>query len=192
VVGQRFVDPGATLAANSPVVSVLDLAPVVAVVNVAERDYVRLRPGQQATVTTAAYPDRQFPAEVARIAPRLDEASRQARVELTVDNDERLLRPGMFVTVGIVLERIPEATVVPQVALAEREGRTGVFLADAAGARVRFVPVRTGVVDDGRVQIMEPALQGRVVTLGQHLLRDGAPIRPVEPDRAAEGGRRAR
>jgi RND family efflux transporter MFP subunit len=186
VVGQRFVDPGATLAANSPVVSVLDLAPVVAVVNVAERDYVRLRPGQQATVTTAAYPDRQFPAEVARIAPRLDEASRQARVELTVDNDERLLRPGMFVTVGIVLERIP------QVALAEREGRTGVFLADAAGERVRFVPVRTGVVDDGRVQIMEPALQGRVVTLGQHLLRDGAPIRPVEPDRTAGGGRRAR
>lgn len=180
LVGQRFVDPGATLAANAPVVSVLDLDPVVAVVFVGEHDYVRMQPGQPAVVVAAAYGGREFPAEVARMAPRLDDESRQARVELTVANPKHLLKPGMFVQARIVLASVPAATVVPQAALVRRDGQAGVFVADDARQRVRFVPVTTGVVEGDQVQILEPALDGWVVTLGQHLLRDGAAIRAVE------------
>jgi HlyD family secretion protein len=57
---------------------------------------------------------------------------------------------------------------------------------------VHFVPVTTGVTQGDQVQIVEPALEGWVVTLGQHLLRDGAAIRPVQADAAAAGGGRPR
>lgn len=182
LVAERFVDPGATLAANAPVVSVLDLDPVVAVVHVGEHDYVRLRPGQPATVTAAAFGRRLFPAEVVRLAPRLEEDTRQARVELAVANPEQLLKPGMFVEVRVELAREHGATVVPQAALTRRGSELGVFITDAARETAQFVPVRTGITQDGRTQILEPALDGWVVTLGQHLLRDGAPIRPVPAD----------
>ena len=182
VVSQRFIDPGATIAANTPVVQVLELDPLIAVVNVVERDYVRLRRGQSANISAAAYGDRRFPAEVVRIAPRLDVASRQARVELRVPNPEFVLRPGMFVQVDVVLAELADVTVVPQTALAQREGQVGVFLLAPGQETVNFVPVRTGVVDGDLVQILEPALDGQVVTLGQHLLRDGA--------RVTAGGRR--
>lgn len=190
LVAQRFVDPGATLAANAPVVSVLDLDPVIAVVHVGEHDYVRLQPGQQATVTAAAFGNRQFPAEVVRLAPRLEEDTRQARVELAVANPEHRLRPGMFVEVRVVLASEQGATVVPQAALTRRGSELGVFVTDAEQATVQFVPVRTGITEDGRTQILEPGLSGWVVTLGQHLLRDGAAIRPVQakPDSAGRSG----
>lgn len=190
LVGQRFVDPGATLAANTPVISVLDLDPLIAVVFVGEHDYVRLQPGQSAAVTAAAYGNREFPAKVVRMAPQLDEGSRQARVELAVANPEHRLKPGMFVQVRVVLASVPAATVVPQAALTRREGRLGVFLADAERSKVHFVPVTTGVTQSDQVQIVEPALEGWVVTLGQHLLRDGAAIRPVQADTAVAGDRR--
>ena len=186
LVAQRFVDPGATLAANTPVVSVLDLDPVIVVVYVGEHDYVRLRPGQRATVTAAAYGSRRFPAEVVRLAPRLEADTRQARVELAVANPDHLLKPGMFVEVQVELARVEGATVVPQAALTRRGDVLGVFLTDDARETVRFVPVRVGISQDGRTQILEPELSGWVVTLGQHLLRDGAAIRAV-PAAVQEG-----
>lgn len=187
LVAQRFVDPGATLAANAPVVAVLDLDPVVAVVHVGEHDYVRLHPGQLATVTAAAFGQRRFPAEVVRLAPRLEEDTRQARVELAVANSEHLLKPGMFVEVRVELTQAQAATVVPQAALTRRGSDLGVFITDEEQATVQFVPVRTGIVQDGHTQILEPALEGWVVTLGQHLLRDGAAIRPVQVEPASAG-----
>lgn len=193
-VGQRFVDPGATVAANAAVVSVLGLDPVMAVISVGERDYVRLRPGQHAVVTASAYGEHEFPATVMRIAPRLDEASRQARVELAVANPEYRLKPGMFVQARVVLASISAQVAVPQAALIQREGVTGVFQVktgvdnaddDAARAVAHFTPVTVGVADGDWVQVLEPELDGLVVTLGQHLLREGElvrVVRSVQPD----------
>jgi RND family efflux transporter MFP subunit len=190
LVGQRFVDPGATLAVNTAIISVLDLEPVIAVISVGEHDYVRLRPGQNAVVTAAAFGKLEFPATVARIAPRLDEDSRQARVELAVSNAEHWLKPGMFVQAQIVLASVAAPVVVPQAALAQRDGQTGVFQVEAGvdsadgdtgRAVAHFTPVTTGIVDGEWVQILEPELEGRVVTLGQHLLREGEIVRIAQP-----------
>ncbi|NQU43414.1 hypothetical protein HQ520_09010 [bacterium] len=44
------------------------------------------------------------------------------------------------------------------------------------GKKARFVPVKVGIVDPSDAEILEPPLEGMVVTLGQHLLEDGAAI----------------
>ncbi|MEE4607942.1 MAG: efflux RND transporter periplasmic adaptor subunit [Desulfobacteraceae bacterium] len=177
VVGERFLDPGAMVAANTPIVSILDLRTLTARIHVIERDYPAIRPGLEATLTTDAFAHRQFAGRVSRVAPLLKETSRQARVEIEVPNDEGLLKPGMFVRAAITLARRDNATVVPLEALVERTGQSGVFVADLAAGIARFVPVTVGIVDDRRAEILRPALAGHVVTLGHHLLDDGAAIR---------------
>jgi RND family efflux transporter MFP subunit len=97
IVAEKFADAGAMLAANVPVVSIIDLDPVLAVINVIERDYSKIGIGHAATVTTDAFPDKTFTGKVVRVAPLLKEASRQARVEVEVPNKDGLLKPGMFV-----------------------------------------------------------------------------------------------
>ena len=49
-------------------------------------------------------------------------------------------------------------------------------MVDGEGKKVRFVPVTVGITEEGWVEILQPQLQGLVVTLGQHLLEDGGPI----------------
>jgi len=189
VVGERFVDEGAMLKANDPIVSILDIGVLVAVINVIERDYSKLRIGQEATITTDAFPGRTFRGKVVRIAPLLLEASRKARVEVEIRNEEGLLKPGMFIRAEIEFSRRENATVVPQSALVRREDKRGVFLADLVQKKARFQPVVTGVVDRGRVEVLEPALSGRVAVMGQHLLEDGtAIVVPGMGDDAAAGG----
>ena len=176
VVGERFVDEGTTLSANTPIVSVLDIERLVAGVFVAERDYPRLGIGQAATVMVDAFAERTFPATILRIAPLFRETSRQARVELEVPNPESLLKPGMFVRVRVQLDQADDAVVVPLTAVIEHGGETGVFAVDRSAGTARFVPVTLGIVEGERAEIRAPALDGEVVTLGQHLLEDGAEV----------------
>ncbi len=185
VVGERFVDAGALLAPNQPIVSVLDIAGLVAVVHVVERDYPKIRPGLAADVRAEAHRGRGFPGSVARVAPLVLEESREARVEIEVPNPEGLLRPGMFVEAVIELARRPGATLVPAAALVKRDGAAGVFLADLEAGTAAFVPVETGIAEGDRVEVVAPPLAGSVVTLGQHLLEDGARIAVAKPAAAA-------
>lgn len=190
VVGERFVDAGAILQANAPIVSILDVATIVCVIQVIERDYFRIKQGQTATIDTDALPGQTFTGLIVRIAPLLKENSRQARVEIEIPNPDNLLKPGMFVRVRLEFEKIDNATVAPAVALVKRNDRQGVFLVDVQAMKATFVPVKLGVSTSTQVQIIEPPLSGSVVILGQYLLEDGTAILLPPKQEAAPSGER--
>jgi len=176
VVGERYVDEGAMLASNTPIVSILEIGTLIAVIHVIERDYPKILPQLEAVVSTDAFPGRTFTGKVVRIAPLLMEKSREAKVEIEIPNDQRLLKPGMFVRVRIGFEKHENATVVPVSALVKRDGRRGVFVVDRQEKRARFVPVTLGIVNGTQAEILNPLLSDAVVTLGHHLLEDGVKI----------------
>ncbi len=176
VVGERFVDEGSTVAANVPVLSIVELDPIVAVVFVPERDYARLAPGLPARLATDAYPGEAFAARIERIAPIFRQSTRQVRVELVAPNPDQRLKPGMFVRVEVELERLEDALLAPVAALTERGGEPGVFVLDAAASTVRWRPVAAGIVEGERVAVLGEGLEGAVVTLGQDLCDDGARV----------------
>lgn len=176
-VGERFVDEGAMLSPNTPILSIIELQPITAVIYVTERDYFRLKTGQKAMITSSAFSGITFSGQVVRIAPLLKETSRQARVEIEIQNPEGLLKPGMFINTQIEFARREEATVIPVTALVNRNGQQGIFLADIENRKANFRAVKVGIVEGERVEILEPSLiSGYVVTLGHHLLEDGATI----------------
>ncbi len=175
-VAERFVDEGQTLAANTPLLRIVELDPIVGIVFVTERDYGLLQTGQPVSLTTDAYPGERFSGRIDRIAPVFRTSTRQARVEMTVDNGRRRLKPGMFIRATVEFDRVDGAVIVPESALTLRDGKTGVFVVDGDGRTVRWREVRVGIRDGDRVQVEGDGLEGRVVTLGQQLVADGAPV----------------
>jgi RND family efflux transporter MFP subunit len=182
VVAERFVDEGGTVAANAPLLSIVELDPIHAVIFVTERDYARLSVDQTATLSTDAYPGETFSGRITRVAPVFRQASRQARVEVTVDNPDQRLKPGMFVRVEIVLDRARDATIVPIEALTTRDGRDVVFVVAPDGESVSMRAVEIGIRQGSRAQVFGEGLVGRVVTLGQQLVDDGSRITVPEVD----------
>jgi RND family efflux transporter MFP subunit len=176
VIGERFVDEGALLRANDSVVSILDIGSLTATINVTETLYARMRPGFKAQAATDALPGKVFDGAVERIAPFLNETSRQGEVRVEIPNPTGELKPGMFVRVTLEYGRRDRVPTVPPSALVKRGERDGVFLLNEDGKTVKFVPVRIGIADSGRVEIVEPPLKGSVVTLGHHLLQDGSAV----------------
>lgn len=188
VVAERFVEEGDTVAANTPLLSIVELDPMRAVVYVTEREYGRLRPGQPVEITTDAWPGRIFEGVVARISPVFNQASRQARVELLAVNPEHALKPGMFIRARAVLDQVSDALIVPQVALTYRGESDSLFVLDGdEDLTVRLVPVEVGIRDSLLVQVT--AAEGLdegdlVVTLGQQLLDDGTEVTIPDPPTA--------
>jgi RND family efflux transporter MFP subunit len=175
-VGERFVDEGAMLAPNASIVSIIDIQNLIAVIYVIERDYAKVRIGQEAVITTDAFDGRVFRGKVVRVAPLLKVASREARVEMEVPNPEGLLKPGMFIRAEMEFDKKENALVIPVQAITKRNGKSGVFLVDTQEMKAHFVPVIFGITSKEWAEVVDPPLSGPVVTLGQHLLQEGSTV----------------
>ena len=176
VVAERYVDEGQTVTANARLLLIVELHPIVGVVYVTERDYARLKPGQPVALKTEAFPDEQFAGRIERIAPVFRKSTRQARIEMTIDNPQHRLKPGMFIRTTVALTQVADATIIPEQALTIRDDRSGVFMVNQDGQSVAWREVKVGIREGDRLQVEGQGLSGRVVTLGQQLLKDGSAI----------------
>ena len=214
-VGKRYLDKGAFAATNRPVFSLVDLSTIKTTVPLTEKDAMRVRVGQSATVTLEADPSVRWQGTVARIASVFDPNTNTTQAEVEIANPDGRLKPGMFANVVIAFAVEPGALLVPRSAVVEDERDTFLFVAQQAPApparpgegeeesappawTAKRVPVkRIGTGTDARrdqVAIEGPVEPGQsVITLGQQELRDGAPVRiagaGAEPS-AADGQQR--
>ena len=176
LVAERYVDEGQTVAANAQLLLIVELDPIVGVVFITERDYARLKPGQLVSLKTDAYPGERYPGKIERIAPVFRKSTRQARIEMTIANSHQRLKPGMFIRATVVLAQVPEATIISEQALTIRDDRSGVFIVSEDGKSVVWREVTVGIREGSKVQVKGDGLSGRVVTLGQQLVKDGSAI----------------
>lgn len=183
---------GDMVAPSVPICSVVQADRLRVQLRLTEQDYVRVREGMTAVIRPPALEGLTLEGTVSQISPVLDPLTRTARVDVAVDNPDGRLRPGMVAQTSIVLERHPEVVLAPSRALVlssrtdtEREANVFVFDREAGVARRRRVVL--GRRYDTGVAI-EEGLDGgeEVVVQGQHLLRDGAPIRTRDTSERAE------
>lgn len=119
----RLVEPGQTVTAGfqTPVLFKVtdDLTRMRLHAEVDESDVGKVQPGQKARFTVDAWPERVFEAEVVTVynEPIEDQTVVAYEAVLSVDNSERLLRPGMTATATIVVDERRNALVVPNAAL---------------------------------------------------------------------------
>lgn len=180
-VTRRFLDPGALVTTNNATLfTVMDLDNVKVIVNVLEKDIPVLQKGRSATVTVDAYPGREFVGTVERFSEAVDLATRTMAAEIDIPNRDRLLKPGMFANVALVVQHRPEALTVPTQAVLRDD--KGTYLYTAQGAMARRVGVTTGVEKDDRTEIVS-GLSGteEIIVVGQQFVRDGGPITRVSP-----------
>lgn len=182
-VSSRLASEGQLVTANTPLFELVSLDPLLVVVDVIEKDYPKFYPGMEATLSTEAYPGESFTAKVLRIAPVLSSDSRQARLELEVENSDLKLKPGMYADVVFVFnEHRGVWSVADDVPFRRQEGYV-IFKADLTSGTVSQVPVTLGLTDNGKVELVGiETLDAPVVTLGQHLLQDGQPFKVADEE----------
>jgi len=177
-VGDRYVDEGSLVSPGKPILKVIEIDRIKARIPIIERDFRFLQVGQQAEVTTDAYPGVKFEGTVEMISNELAESTRTVVAILSIPNKDFRLRPGMFVRVRIVLSEHKDTQTIPPNAILSREDKRGVFMLDPADQTAKFVPVETGLEDRTRVEILSPEFKPNdlIVTVGNHMLENGKKV----------------
>jgi membrane fusion protein (multidrug efflux system) len=187
VITKRWVDPGALIPAatgsSSPqsaaVVTLMDFSTVRIEMAVPEPETPFIRNGLAAEVKVEELAGKTFTGTVTRFAHALDEATKTMATEIEIPNPEGTLRPGMFATVKLAVERKADALLVPSEALVVEKGKTSVFT--VAEGRAKKVAVRIGFRDAKFGEVLEGLAPGIVVILpGKLALTDGQAVKPVE------------
>lgn len=189
------VVPGQWVRAGDELMTVVALDPIKVEVQVLEGEVGYLAPGRLALVSFAAFPDTVFTGRIETINPVVDQATRTAKVTVTVPNPGGRILPGMYARISLEARRFPDRILVPRAAILERDRRTMLFVyeGDERGGLAKWRYVTTGLANDSVVEIVEnPETEmvkpGEIVlTAGHYTLIHDARVRLVENAREAGG-----
>jgi membrane fusion protein (multidrug efflux system) len=167
---------------GDPLFELVSLDPVEVEFHLPEADAARVHEGQPIEVTVAPYPDEVFDATVTVVSPTIDRRTRTLRVRALVPNPDHRLRPGLFARANLGVARREGVLMVPEEAVLQRADGAVVFKL-VAEDRVARVPVETGRVRDGAIEVRRGLAKGdRVVSRGHADLIDGSRIVARHPD----------
>jgi Cu(I)/Ag(I) efflux system membrane fusion protein len=118
-----------------------------------------------------------FTGHVVALLPDVDMQTRTLPVRIVVDNPERRLSPGMFVSLEFSGAPTPEQLVVPSEAVITT-GERSVVIVSREGGGFDVANVTTGIEADGRTAILKGLEEGQQIVLsGQFLIDSEASLR---------------
>ncbi len=175
-VARLEVEPGEFVAPGMPIAVIEDMEDVLVVVEVADRDVVRLRSLQVVEATSDAFPGKIFSGVVERVGGAANPVTRAFEVEARIANPDGELRSGMIISLRILLEK-RNALVVPAAALLGEGAETARVVVVSNGV-ARSAEVTVGRRSDRDVELLSGLAEGdEVVVSGHDRLHDGQPVK---------------
>lgn len=175
--GLRRVSLGALIAPGTEITTLDDISVMRLEFAVPDTMLQNVQPGQVVKAyLTDGNDARPVTGTVRAIDTRLSAGSRQAMVQASMPNSDRMLRPGMFLRVRLELARRENVVLVPEESLVTSSGTQFVYVVQNDKAVRR--PVSIGSTVDGLAEVRSGLEAGeRVVVRGTIKLRDGAPVK---------------
>jgi membrane fusion protein (multidrug efflux system) len=131
--GIRLVNLGQMLKEGDAIVSLQALDPIFIDFSLPQQALAQLRPGIAVRITTDAWPDQIFSGKLTAVNAEVEAATRNIRLQATAANPDGKLRPGMFVSVGVVLADRAEVLAIPASAVLHAPYGDSVYVIEDAG-----------------------------------------------------------
>ena len=198
VITRRNVNPGDYLQPgggggmqSAPLYVLEQVDPVRVFVGVPELSSGFIKDHDTATLRIQALPGRTIEGKVIRSGFSLNPTNRTMQAEVDIPNPDGLLRPGMYVTVSIAIDR-PKVMTLPSAAVRFKGQQAYLYL--AIEGKARMTPVQVGPSDDRFTEVLRkkpPGTQGdefvdvdgteQVVIGSLDAMTDGITLPPPAP-----------
>ena len=175
-VAERNADLGEYVSPTSKVATVVRINPLRIRIDIPEQAIPEVTVGQSVSVTTSAWPDKNFSGRIARISPNVTASSRTLSVEADIENSGGGLKPGQFATVRILQSRSQPAVLIPARAVRTESGVSRVFVIREGRAEQRLVQL--GHSESDLVEVKSGVASGeQVATSNIDQMSDGMAVR---------------
>ena len=171
-----FIEVGQFISGGSNVCNIIDADNLKLNIAISEQNYRSIQLGQSVNISSSIYPSQQFEGKITYIGKKAD-AGNKFDVEVKVINDnDNLLKAGMFVTASVTQEQNAAGIYVPRKAINGSLKDASVFVVENGESSLRQVVI--GDVIEGQVGIMSGLAPGdEVVTEGNYSIYEGAQVK---------------
>lgn len=172
--GEMYAGTPSPTVGKSAILSLVQIDRLKLRVAISEKYFPLIKNGMAANVVIDVYPDKEFTGKVFNIYPTIDPTSRSFIVEVAVDNNEALLRPGMFARVGLDLDE-EVAILLPSISVLKLQGSNDRYLFLEENGYAKRVTVKLGKRYNELVEVISDEVRegDKLVIRGQARLLDG-------------------
>lgn len=182
--GIRQINLGQSLREGDAIVSLQTLSPIYVDFQLPQQYLNQVRQDLPVRVTADGLPDRQSTGKITAINPHVNAATRSIGVQATLQNAEELLRPGMFVSVEVVLPKLQTVLSIPTTAVLYAPFGDSVFIIEEKQTEdgkkylaLRQQFIRLGEKRGDFVSVLSGLSAGEsVVSTGVFKLRNGQTV----------------
>lgn len=179
VLNDLLVEEGEYVDLGNPVAEVVDTDTVKVVVYVPERDIAFFSIGQKAEIFLKVKDeDKSLVGTLTFISELADQRTRSTRMEITLENKERLLRSGQIVLVRLTRRILKDAILIPLLAVIPMEDGKAVYVVSSTDAQRRDIEL--GFIKGDRVQVTRGLKSGdRLIIAGHRFVAPGQRVNIV-------------
>jgi multidrug efflux pump subunit AcrA (membrane-fusion protein) len=175
-VAERTADLGEYVSPQQKVATIVRTNPLRIRIDIPEQAIPEVHVGQSVSMSTSAWPDKNFSGRIARIAPNVTANSRTLTVEAEIENSSGVLKPGQFATVRILQARAQPAVLIPARAVTTESGVSRVFVIKNGHSEQRLVQL--GQTEGDLVEVKSGiAADEQVATSNLEKLSDGVAVK---------------
>ncbi len=165
---------GDTVWTGAVIAEIPDLSTLAAEFHVNEIDRGRVKEGQDVRLRVDAVPDARLTGVVTTLSPiatlvfNTIPPGKSFPATASIEKIDARLRPGMSVTVEIVVERLPEVLVIPSRASFQVDGKPTVFIRSGSGFRPQ--PIEVAARNSTEIVVADGVAEGDVIAMENPLL----------------------
>ena len=180
VVSMRNVNTGAYVAPSGagsqlPLFTVQEQQRLRLIISVPEAYTSYLRDGADVSFTVKAHPNEVYKAKATRFAGALDTRLRAERIEMDVNNSNKLLLPGMVAEVKLEIAPSDSTFLLPKTAIVTNTER--VFVIRVNNGKAEWIDVKKGRESKGNVEVYGPLNEGDpIIKVASDEIREGSTV----------------
>ncbi len=179
IITDRNYDNGDVYTAK-PILTVQQLSPLKAVINVSESNFTNVKLGMPVDIKLDVYGDELFTGKVSLVYPTIDATTHTFGVEVTINNSNMRVRPGMYARVTLNFGT-GKSVVVPDLAVTKQAGSNDKYVFSVVDGVAKYNKVELGQRLADKYEIISGLKDGDIiVTAGQTRLIDGSKVEIVK------------
>jgi RND family efflux transporter MFP subunit len=179
VVTARNYDNG-DMTGSDPILTIEKLSPCKMNINVSEKYYPKMKLGMTVLVQLDTYGDETFEGKVTIVSPTVDATTHTFPVEITLPNNDKKIRPGMYAR-AIVQYDVQNHVLVPDESIVKQVGAGDRYVYVYKNGKVSYNLVKLGRHLGNQYEVLEGVEPGsQVVTAGQSRLANGVEVEVVK------------
>ena len=171
-----YYSQGVKISEGEEIVEVMSYKQMLMDIMLPESQIQNVSLNQTAWITNYSLPGDTLLGSLQELSPAIDVDSRTIKGRVYIDNNNRKLRPGMFVKADIVVSQKDSVVVIPKDAILARTDGNVVFITHGETARER--KISTGLENNGKVEVLEGLKpEERLIIKGFETLKDRSKIK---------------